>query len=446
MNFLGGDGNQDDRRLRKDLSNFLKEISVRLSERDEKNEGVYSPLCSMRRGKAHRAYEKALKALEQEDLEEAIVFAKRAILHLDMAALHATACPNLTSTDADKEDSRLSETLDLKNPVRAEIRRLLQALIEFKLLVEYKNLIVSEELKDKLGLATQYLQDAIELIDTGSDGEIAAKTDAGLVWLSFVAAQVLEDQSHFPSSLIFQTDKKDKRNLGRLLEATRRAGTLINQATKARLAQYSTTGKYLDQAINALIDNDSIDFSKYIDMLGIETNMLQKMLEKHALEKHALEKHAKEKQEKLGKQTKQEQEDAQEETTKGEASNDAITEIVMKQTAAIEADQKKRRKRKTENSENTEDLEIDSPHRNRPVNDASLEKTSKVLRRLRRLALSHSHDQISTENVLNRFEEELAALEQANRNNDWQKAAAITDSIKDIRREMKALLRDSELI
>ena len=118
----------------------------------------------------------------------------------------------------------------------------------------------------------------------------------------------------------------------------------------------------------------------------------------------------------------------------------------MKQTAAIEADQKKRRKRKTENSENTEDLEIDSPHRNRPVNDASLEKTSKVLRRLRRLALSHSHDQISTENVLNRFEEELAALEQANRNNDWQQAAAIADSIKDIRREMKALLRDSELI
>jgi hypothetical protein len=384
---------------------------------------------------------KLSKLLEQEDLEEAIVFAKRALLHLDMAALHATACPNLASTDADKEDSRLSETLDLKNPVRAEIRRLLQALIEFKLLVEYKNLIVSEELKDKLGLATQYLQDAIELIDTGSDGEIAAKTDAGLVWLSFVAAQVLEDQSHFPSSLIFQTDKKDKRNLGRLLEATRRAGTLINQATKARLAQYSTTGKYLDQAINALIDNDSIDFSKYIDMLGIETNMLQKMLEKHALEKHA-----KEKQEKLGKQTKQEQEDAQEETTKGEASNDAITEIVMKQTAAIEADQKKRRKRKTENSENTEDLEIDSPHRNRPVNDASLEKTSKVLRRLRRLALSHSHDQISTENVLNRFEEELAALEQANRNNDWHQAAAITDSIKDIRREMKALLRDSELI
>ena len=446
MNFLGGDSNQDDRRLRKDLSKFLKEISARLSERDEKNEGVYSPLCSMRRGKAQRAYEKALKALEQEDLEEAIVFAKRALLHLDMAALHATACPNLASTDADKEDSRLSETLDLKNPVRAEIRRLLQALIEFKLLVEYKNLIVSEELKDKLGLATQYLQDAIELIDTGSDSEIAAKTDAGLVWLSFVAAQVLEDQSHFPSSLIFQTDKKDKRNLGRLLEATRRAGTLINQATKARLAQYSTTGKYLDQAINALIDNDSIDFSKYIDMLGIETNMLQKMLEKHALEKHALEKHAKEKQEKLGKQTKQEQEDAQEETTKGEASNDAITEIVMKQTAAIEADQKKRRKRKTENSENTEDLEIDSPHRNRPVNDASLEKTSKVLRRLRRLALSHSHDQISTENVLNRFEEELAALEQANRNNDWQQAAAIADSIKDIRREMKALLRDSELI
>lgn len=440
MNFLGGDSNQDDRRLRKDLSKFLKEISARLSERDEKNEGVYSPLCSMRRGKAQRAYEKALKALEQEDLEEAIVFAKRALLHLDMAALHATACPNLASTDADKEDSRLSETLDLKNPVRAEIRRLLQALIEFKLLVEYKNLIVSEELKDKLGLATQYLQDAIELIDTGSDSEIAAKTDAGLVWLSFVAAQVLEDQSHFPSSLIFQTDQKDKRNLGRLLKATRRAGTLINQATKARLAQYSTTGKYLDQAINALIDNDSIDFSKYIDMLGIETNMLQKMLEKHAIEKHAIKKQVK-----VGKQTKQEEE-AQEEKTKDEASNDAITEIVMKQTAAIEADQKKRRKRKTENSENTEDLEIDSPHRNRPVNDASLEKTSKVLRRLRRLALSHSHDQISTENVLNRFEEELAALEQANRNNDWQQAAAIADSIKDIRREMKALLRDSELI
>lgn len=445
MNFLGGDSNQDDRRLRKDLSKFLKEISARLSERDEKNEGVYSPLCSMRRGKAQRAYEKALKALEQEDLEEAIVFAKRALLHLDMAALHATACPNLASTDADKEDSRLSETLDLKNPVRAEIRRLLQALIEFKLLVEYKNLIVPEELKDKLGLATQYLQDAIELIDTGSDSEIAAKTDAGLVWLSFVAAQVLEDQSHFPSSLIFQTDQKDKRNLGRLLKATRRAGTLINQATKARLAQHSTTGKYLDQAINSLIDNDSIDFSKYIDMLGIETNMLQKMLEKHAIEKHAIKKQVK-----VGKQTKQEEEEqeeeAQEEKTKDEASNDAITEIVMKQTAAIEADQKKRRKRKTENSENTEDLEIDSPHRNRPVNDASLEKTSKVLRRLRRLALSHSHDQISTENVLNRFEEELAALEQANRNNDWQQAAAIADSIKDIRREMKALLRDSELI
>lgn len=445
MNFLGGDSNQDDRRLGKDLSKFLKEISARLSERDEKNEGVYSPLCSMRRGKAQRAYEKALKALEQEDLEEAIVFAKRALLHLDMAALHATACPNLASTDADKEDSRLSETLDLKNPVRAEIRRLLQALIEFKLLVEYKNLIVPEELKDKLGLATQYLQDAIELIDTGSDSEIAAKTDAGLVWLSFVAAQVLEDQSHFPSSLIFQTDQKDKRNLGRLLKATRRAGTLINQATKARLAQHSTTGKYLDQAINALIDNDSIDFSKYIDMLGIETNMLQKMLEKHAIEKHAIKKQVK-----VGKQTKQEEEEqeeeAQEEKTKDEASNDAITEIVMKQTAAIEADQKKRRKRKTENSENTEDLEIDSPHRNRPVNDASLEKTSKVLRRLRRLALRHSHDQISTENVLNRFEEELAALEQANRNNDWQQAAAIADSIKDIRREMKALLRDSELI
>ncbi|MBX9939264.1 MAG: hypothetical protein K2Y32_08435 [Candidatus Obscuribacterales bacterium] len=436
MNFLGGDGDKDDKRLRKNLSSFLKEITARLGERDEKNEGVYSPLCSMRRGKAQRAYEKALKALEQEDLEEAIVFAKRALVHLEMAALHASACPSLGTLDTENDDSLLSETLDLNNPIRAEIKRLLQALIEFKLLVEYKNLTVTAELKDKLGLATQYLQDAIELIDTGSDTEIAAKTEAGLIWLSFVAAQVLEDQSQFPRSLVFQVDRKDKRNLNRLLDAARRAGSTISQATKARLAQYSTAGKYLDQAINALIDDDSIDFGKYLDMLGIETSMLQKKLEKHSIQK----------QEKQGKKPNQEEEEEEEEEkkendpAKAEASNDAITEIVMKQTAAIEADQRKRRKRETENDN------LDFELSKRPINSDNLAKTGIALRRLRRLALSHSHDQISTENVLNRFEEELAAIEQANRNNDWQQAAAISDSIKDIRRELKALLKDSELI
>lgn len=429
MNFLSGDSDKDDKRLRKNLSSFLKDITMRLGERDEKNEGVYSPLCSMRRSKAQRAYEKALKALEQEDLEEAIVFAKRALVHLEMAALHAAACPNIGATETENDDSQLSETLDLRNPIRAEIKRLLQALIEFKLLVEYKNLTVTAELKDKLGLATQYLQDAIELIDTGSDAEIAAKTEAGLIWLSFVAAQVLEDQSQFPRSLVFQIDRKDKRNLNRLLEAARRAGATISQATKARLAQYSTAGKYLDQAINALIDEDSIDFGKYLDMLGIETNMLQKKLEKHSIQKKEMQ------------GTKPNQEEEEEgDPAKAEASNDAVTEIVMKQTAAIAADQRKRRKGKTDNDN------IDLDLNKRPINSDRLAKTGIVLRRLRRLALSHSHDQISTENVLNRFEEELAAIEQANRNNDWQQAAAITDSIKDIRRELKTLLKDSELI
>ncbi|HND07160.1 MAG TPA: hypothetical protein PL012_15850, partial [Candidatus Obscuribacter sp.] len=77
------DGEREEKRLRKRVAELMRDLADKLSAKLAlAPEGRFATLSKLRTAKGQRAYVKAMAALEQDDLEEAMTIAVRGLLHL----------------------------------------------------------------------------------------------------------------------------------------------------------------------------------------------------------------------------------------------------------------------------------------------------------------------------------------------------------------------------
>lgn len=265
---------REEAKLRKITSDTIKKLATELTMRStEPGDGRYADLVQMRIEKAGKAYDHALESFQNDELEKAFDFAERGLLHLELADYH-------NSSDGPSKGEVL---IDVAGPARENIQRLSDALTEFKLLVEYRNLEVGYLAREKLEHAAQSLQDAIECLAFGDLDKASSTADVGLAWLSFSAAQVVSDPSEFPRSLLLApAGKKDasSKELVRILELARESGMSLAQSLADGVERGSkvkeTLTGYLDNALVAFVETNTRDLSRFLDLLSLESDLLQK--------------------------------------------------------------------------------------------------------------------------------------------------------------------------
>ncbi|MBK9202813.1 MAG: hypothetical protein IPL73_10330 [Candidatus Obscuribacter sp.] len=265
---------REEAKLRKITSDTIKKLATELTMRStEQGDGRYADLVQMRIEKAGKAYDHALESFQNDELEKAFDFAERGLLHLELADYH-------NSSDGPSKGEVL---IDVAGPARENIQRLSDALTEFKLLVEYRNLEVGYLALEKLEHSAQSLQDAIECLAFGDFDKATSTADVGLAWLSFSAAQVVSDPSEFPRSLLLApAGKKDasSKELVRILELARESGMSLAQSLADGVERGSkvkeTLTGYLDNALVAFVETNTRDLSRFLDLLSLESDLLQK--------------------------------------------------------------------------------------------------------------------------------------------------------------------------
>lgn len=389
------DDDKEERRLRKKATEAITALAEALSKKlAGQAEGKYAALVEGRLGKAQRAYGKALTAMEKDELEEAYYSAQRGLLHLELYDFHQG------SMGPTKGDC----LIDMEGETREGIGRLSDALLQFKQLVEYRNLEISQQAKEKLGLSAQYLQDSIEALATGDNTAAEAAVEAGLVWLSFASALVVGDSSELPRALLAPAGKKD---LGKLLAMARDTGMTLarsaQEATTKKLKANASLYKYLDSALGAFMQNNGKELSKYLELAGLENNLLQKTItnSEHNKEKRSSDFTA--------------------------APADAIEEIVRGQTKALAEYE-------------------DKAAENLSTEQKRVRNVYSTVAKLRKLTQKHSPDPAACASILDSLEDELKFLKNAADNEKWELASHHTTKIKSIRREFKTFLQDSNLL
>lgn len=268
------DGEREEKRLRKRVAELMRDLADKLSAKLAlAPEGRFATLSKLRTAKGQRAYVKAMAALEQDDLEEAMTIAVRGLLHLEIAHFH----------DNSPGPNKTEKLLDIDSQPRESIARLSEALCQFKQLVEYRNLEVPKEAQERLGRSTQYLQNAIEAMAASDDEEAATQAEAGLVFLSFTVSQVVSDPSEFPRALMVGPGQSNKKELSRLMEAARTTGMTLAQAAKESAISgwkaKSAAGKYIESALEAFLENNGNEVNKYLELIGLETGLVQRTLQ-----------------------------------------------------------------------------------------------------------------------------------------------------------------------
>lgn len=506
------DGNREEKRLRKRIADLMRELADKLSARLAiVPEGRFANLSKLRTAKGQRAYNKAMAALEQDDLEEAITLAVRGLLHLEIAQFH----------DHSHGPNKAEKLVDMDGPPRESIARLSEALCQFKQLVEYRNLDVPKDAQERLGRSTQYLQNAIEALATSDDEEATAQAEAGLVFLSFTVSQVVSDPSEFPRALAINPNQSNKKELTRLIEAARTTGMTLAQAARESAVSgwkaKSAAGKYIESALEAFLDNNGSEVNKYLELLGLETGMVQKTLQQKQTQRQLARTSGNQPDTKAGETKQPETAGKYRSSAKAPASSrpqpatkatfakdfqtrlsgsgaDAVESIIMGQTEKIAAHpystntprlvdpeeifdrtapdhpldlwDKPRKYYKVKEgdslagiSTSTQRANLSSTNGAAHANVAApagssgtsqeplsvrMERLQGIISRLKKLG-KHTNDPSATASVLEHLNRELETLESAATSGKWQTVERSSTSIQNLRREIKALLKESDL-
>ncbi len=507
------EGNREEKRLRKRIADLMRELADKLSARLALvPEGRFANLSKLRTAKGQRAYNKAMAALEQDDLEEAMILAVRGLLHLEMAQFH----------DHSHGPNKAEKLVDMDGPPRESIARLSEALCQFKQLVEYRNLDVPKDAQERLGRSTQYLQNAIEALAASDDEEATAQAEAGLVFLSFTVSQVVSDPSEFPRALLINPNQSNKKDLTRLIEAARTTGMTLAQAARESAVSgwkaKSAAGKYIESALEAFLENNGSEVNKYLELLGLETGMVQKTLQQKQTQRQLARTSRNQPETKAGEVKQSEIAGKSSSRSKAPASarpqpttkttfakdfhtrlpgsgTDAVESIIVGQTEKIAAHpystntprlvdpeeifdrtapdnpldlwEKPRKYYKMKegdslagNSASVQMVHISSKNgtgnakaeipgsSNGPSQEplsVRMEKLQGIISRLKKLG-KHTNDPSATASVLEHLNRELETLESAASSGKWQTVERSSTSIHNLRREFKALLKESDLL
>lgn len=450
---------REEAKLRKITSDTIKKLATELTMRStEQGDGRYADLVQMRIEKAGKAYDHALESFQNDELEKAFDFAERGLLHLELADYH-------NSSDGPSKGEVL---IDVAGPARENIQRLSDALTEFKLLVEYRNLEVGYLALEKLEHSAQSLQDAIECLAFGDFDKATSTADVGLAWLSFSAAQVVSDPSEFPRSLLLApAGKKDasSKELVRILELARESGMSLAQSLADGVERGSkvkeTLTGYLDNALEAFVETNTRDLSRFLDLLSLESDLLQKAHLKRpksnakgtgakgadAPKDVAVRNYLTDKQSKAAQTSYSAMVDeALAAGLRGSTASGGSAYASTPGDVDIES-----------NEDSADDSTTGSARDSRSnkntygsgskVDEAPTTTSLKaVFRELKRLSRKYCRDYKPVERVIASLASEVKALDYAIEGEKQQQATYRIANIKAARRELKALLRDADLI
>lgn len=444
---------REEAKLRKITSDTIKKLATELTMRStEPGDGRYADLVQMRIAKAGKAYDHALESFQNDELEKAFDFAERGLLHLELADYH-------NSSDGPTKGEVL---IDIQGPARENIQRLSDALTEFKLLVEYRNLEVGYLAREKLEHAAQSLQDAIECLAFGDFDKAISTADVGLAWLSFSAAQVVSDPSEFPRSLLLApAGKKDASNkeFVRILELARESGmslaqSLADGAERGSKVKETLTG-YLDNALVAFVETNTRDLSRFLDLLSLESDLLQKA---HLKRPKSGTTSAGAKAAEAPKDVASRNYLTDKQYKPGQTSYSAMVDEALaaglrgssagggRAPKACDTDEDG-----SEHSTTGDTTHIASSANTyspaSKVDEAPTTTSLKaVFRELKRLSRKYCRDYKPVERVIASLASEVKALDYAIEGEKQQQATYRIANIKAARRELKALLRDADLI
>jgi hypothetical protein len=444
---------REEAKLRKITSDTIKKLATELTMRStEQGDGRYADLVQMRIEKAGKAYDHALESFQNDELEKAFDFAERGLLHLELADYH-------NSSDGPSKGEVL---IDVAGPARENIQRLSDALTEFKLLVEYRNLEVGYLALEKLEHSAQSLQDAIECLAFGDFDKATSTADVGLAWLSFSAAQVVSDPSEFPRSLLLApAGKKDasSKELVRILELARESGMSLAQSLADGVERGSkvkeTLTGYLDNALEAFVETNTRDLSRFLDLLSLESDLLQKAHLKRPKSN--------------AKGTGAKGADAPKDVAvrnyltdkQSKAAQTSYSAMVDEALAAGLRGSTASGGRAPKASDTDEDGSEDSTtgdtthitssantysHASKVDEAPTTTSLKAVFRELKRLSRKYCRDYKPVERVIASLASEVKALDYAIEGEKQQQATYRIANIKAARRELKALLRDADLI
>lgn len=455
---------REEAKLRKITSDAIKKLATELTMRStEPGDGRYAELVQMRIAKAGKAYDHALESFQNDDLEKAFDFAERGLVHLELADYH-------NSSDGPRKGEVL---IDVAAPARENIQRLSDALTEFKLLVEYRNLEVGYLALEKLEHSAQSLQDAIECLAFGDFDKATSTADVGLAWLSFSAAQVVSDPSEFPRSLLLAPAGKREANskeFVRILELARESGMSLAQSLadgveRGGKVKETLTG-YLDNALEAFVENNTRDLSRFLDLLSLESDLLQKAHLKRPKSgaKGAGAKAADTPRDVAARNYLTDKQSKASQTSYSAMVDEALAAGLRGSTAgggsayaSATGDVDSGSNDDSDGGSDADSGTADDTRDNRTsaktyggaskVDEAPTTTSLKaVFRELKRLSRKYCRDYQPVERVIASLAAEVKALDYAIEGEKQQQATYRIANIKAARRELKALLRDADLI
>jgi len=233
--------------------------------------GNYTELFVMRLEKAKRAYGKAKNALAHNNPELSIEHAERGLLHYELAAIHA--CTEATAFVANQTFAKtiMHGGLNLEET----IEKLQDAICRIKMMIEYKNISPSKELRARLSTVVQNLQDAIEAYARNDENDPTLVSDTsigGLIWAQYIHAALGGDALFVP--------KQEARTLRGLYQLALESGVasynLVSRRIKDGRNKINSLENVLQSAIDAHFEGDTSALENFFRVGAIEANALIK--------------------------------------------------------------------------------------------------------------------------------------------------------------------------
>lgn len=231
--------------------------------------GNYIDLFSMRLEKAKRAYGKAKKALAHNQTRLSIEHSERGLLHYELAEIHAHTEAAPLST------SQTFITTPIDGSSELIIEKLQEAICRIKLLIEYKNIALSRELRAHLSAVVQILQDAIESYARNDDNDPTIVSDTatgGLIWCQYIYASLGRDSLYAP--------KQETRAVRGLFQLAWDAGIAafeqFGHSMPGARSKIHALENFLQSAINAYLEGDVSGMENFVRLGTIESTALMK--------------------------------------------------------------------------------------------------------------------------------------------------------------------------
>lgn len=238
------------------------------------SKGPFLSSARDRLSRAEQAHEKAMRSFGQDDIENCESQLERALLNIQILQHH------LSTKESEKHEIVLAE-----GSPEESVGRLSFAISSFKMAVESSNCKVSDLVKERLVEVVKVFDDAVELLENDQEEEAKSVSQSALLWLYLLGKEVeIDNQSGVVEiNPILKSSSKAVRQIKGAIDDVAGAKRTINATRSAVPKKVQTrldaAAEHLEDAIQALAEEDDDAVQKHITVVSMEAQMAEQLFE-----------------------------------------------------------------------------------------------------------------------------------------------------------------------